>query len=551
MRSLLLLSLTLAAAPAFAQKQKKQDAEVLAGLRQHVEFLASDVLEGRRTGSEGERLAANYIELQFQKAGLQPKGSSGFLQSFEVNEGWQVLPGTRLLVNGKPLGQGSDFFPLAWSAGDSLNATPSLALQEKGMPWFFDLKEVLEENRSNPHFDLDAYLHAKAQAVQKKGATALIIYNTSSIDDQLRFDPRYRGPREPIPVVYVKKEALQRHLADESGSYEVRLVTQVAPRVRNGHNVIGYIDNNAPHTVVIGAHYDHLGQGEDGNSLHHAGGKAIHYGADDNASGTAALLELARLLKTTKSKSHNYLLIAFSGEELGLFGSKYFVENPTIDLSQVNYMINMDMVGRLNDSSRTLTVGGYGTTPTWGALYSQTGKKGLFSEGLSFRFDSSGTGPSDHTSFYRKNIPVLFYFTGLHSDYHKPGDVASKINYNGQLRIVRHIESLLRLTDKPEKLTFTKTREQQTGSSARFSVSLGVMPDYTYSGNGLRIDGVSEGKAAQKAGLQAGDIITALGEHKVSSVESYMQALGKFKKGDSTQVYYQRKGQEFNAPVQF
>jgi hypothetical protein len=201
-------------------------------------------------------------------------------------------------------------------------------------------------------------------------------------------------------------------------------------------------------------------------------------------------------------------------------------------------MINMDMVGRLNDSTRTMTVGGYGTSPVWGQLYSRQGTEALYTAGR-YRFDSSGTGPSDHTSFYQKNIPVLFYFTGLHTDYHRPTDDAGKINYNGQAAILQHVYSLLQAADGlPERIPFTKTREVAMGTSARFSVSLGIMPDYTYGGAGVRVDGVTEGRPAQKAGLQVGDVITALGESTVTSVESYMQALSKFKKGDKTTVRY-------------
>jgi C-terminal processing protease CtpA/Prc len=185
-------------------------------------------------------------------------------------------------------------------------------------------------------------------------------------------------------------------------------------------------------------------------------------------------------------------------------------------------------------------------------LYSVKGKKGLYSEGLQFRFDPSGTGPSDHTSFYRKNIPVLFFFTGLHSDYHKPTDDFDKINYNGQMHLVRHILSLVEATDKqPQKLAFTKTREAQTTTSARWSVSLGIMPDYTFSGNGVKVDGVSENRPAQKAGILAGDVITKLGEHALTSMESYMQALSKFKKGDKAPVQYTRNGQSLSTTVEF
>jgi Zn-dependent M28 family amino/carboxypeptidase len=276
------------------------------------------------------------------------------------------------------------------------------------------------------------------------------------------------------------------------------------------------------------------------------GEKMIHNGADDNASGTAALLELAKLIKKTKSPKNNYLFVAFSGEELGLYGSKYFVENPTISLEKVNYMINMDMVGRLNDSSKTITVGGFGTSPSWNEIL-----YGVKKPGFNIKVDSSGTGPSDHTSFYRKNIPVLFFFTGLHSDYHRPSDDAEKINYTGELQILNFINSIVIKSQDKGKLSFLKTREQQTSTSARFSVSMGIMPDYTFSGAGVKVDGVSDGRPAIKAGIKTGDIVTQMGDYKISSIESYMQALGKFKKGDAVKVVVKRGAEEKTFDIVF
>jgi len=291
--------------------------------------------------------------------------------------------------------------------------------------------------------------------------------------------------------------------------------------------------------VLYSGHNDHDGIRQP------YGNDSIYNGADDNASGTAALMELARIIKSEKIKKNNYLFIAFSGEEMGLFGSKYFTEHPTIDLATVNYMINMDMVGRLNDSTHVLTVGGYGTSPAWGEVI--TAK----AESFTIHFDSSGTGPSDHTSFYRKDIPVLFFFTGLHSDYHKPTDDADKINYTGELQVVKYINTVITNLNPHTKLAFTKTREQQMGTSARFSVTMGIMPDYTFSGEGVRVDGVSDGRPAQKAGLKTGDVILKLGEYATGTLESYMQALGKFKKGDNTRVKVKRGNDEMEFTVVF
>jgi C-terminal processing protease CtpA/Prc len=196
-------------------------------------------------------------------------------------------------------------------------------------------------------------------------------------------------------------------------------------------------------------------------------------------------------------------------------------------------------------------VGGYGTSPGWGQVYSTYDMAHVKKTDLNFKYDSSGTGPSDHTSFYRKDIPVLFYFTGLHSDYHKPSDDADKINYNGEKLIIRHILDVIARVDGQGKLGFTKTREAQTTTSARFSVSLGIMPDYTYPGNGVKADGVTEGRAAEKAGIKTGDVIVQLGDYTISSMETYMQALSKFKKGDSTKVKFRRGDKLMEATVQF
>jgi aminopeptidase YwaD len=534
-----------------SQRQSASESESLvSNLKTHVEYLSNDKLEGRRTGTAGEKLASEYIAEKFRAIGLQPKGSNGFLQAFDVAEGKEITTATTFSLNGHVL-TGEDFFPLVYTANKSIDATPSISLMEKGEPWFLNTGDLLNENKNNPHFDIGAALVDKAKDAAKKGATALIVYNTSAGEDGLKFEAKDRTEVVTIPVVYITKATAKKYLADASSSIKITGNIEVKEKKRSGNNVVGYIDNGADKTIILGAHFDHLGYGEDHNSRHTGTDKQIHNGADDNASGTAALIELARMLKGSSLKNHNYLFIAFSGEELGLYGSKYFTQNPTVDLAGINFMINMDMVGRMNDSSKTLTVGGYGTSPLWGELYNRTGTEKLF-EAAQYRFDSSGTGPSDHTSFYVKNIPVLFYFTGLHTDYHKPSDDFDKINYNGQSAIVKHIYSLLQATDKMNtKLAFTKTRESQTTSTARFSVTLGIMPDYTYSGAGVRADGVTDGRPAQKAGLKAGDIITSIGDYKVSSMESYMQTLGKFKKGDKTTVSYTRNSQPLVTKVEF
>ena len=531
---------------AVAQKLKKADKLVLTNLQTHIAYLADDKLEGRRTGSAGEKLAYEYISNEFLKAGLTPKGDNGsFIQAFEVNEGKQINPSSHLIINGFDLDAEKEYFPFIFSPNGALEAAPAISLKESGTVWFWDLKDALEENKSNPHFDITDAIKTKVADVAAKGATALIVYNTSSIADNLKFEPKAKVDLVKIPVLYVTPSIKKKYLYDETATIDIKLKVDISDKVRTGHNVVGFVNNGAATTIILGAHYDHLGYGEDHNSLYTGTTPQIHNGADDNASGTAALIEMTKLLKAAKFKNNNYLFVSFSGEELGLFGSKYYTEHPTVDLSSANYMVNMDMVGRLNDSTHGLTIGGYGTSPVWGQLLTEKDKF------FTIKFDSSGSGPSDHTSFYRKDIPVLFFFTGVHGDYHKPSDDADKINYNGELQIVKYVFNIVGAADKKGKLAFTKTREAAATGKNTFKVSLGIMPDYTYSGSGVRVDGLSEGKLAQRIGIKAGDIVIQLGDIKFTDVSSYMGALGKFNKGDATKVKVKRGTEELTFDIVF
>ncbi len=307
-----------------------------------------------------------------------------------------------------------------------------------------------------------------------------------------------------------------------------------------GTNVVAFLDNNAENTIVIGAHYDHLGTGGEGSL--HRGEKAIHNGADDNASGVAVMLDLARKLNGDFT-NNNYLFIAFSGEEKGLLGSNYFTKNATVDMNTVNYMINMDMVGRLKED-KSLAVHGVGSSP----IFSQT----LMSNNTDFNVlkKESGVGPSDHTSFYLNDVPVLHFFTGQHADYHKPSDDSNLLNYEGMEAISEYIYTIISDLDDNGKLTFRKTKNESE-EVPRFKVALGVIPDYMFDGKGMRIDGVSEDKPAQKAGLLKGDIVVKLGDSLVTDMMSYMRALSSFEKGNETKVTVDRNGEQIEADIKF
>ena len=310
----------------------------------------------------------------------------------------------------------------------------------------------------------------------------------------------------------------------------------------NATNVIGYIDNEAPNTIVVGAHYDHLGMGEFFGSLY-TGGPAIHNGADDNASGVAAMLQIAEYVKENVDNV-NLLVIGFSGEERGLWGSNYYVKNPTIDLSTVSYMINLDMVGRLKPE-RKLSINGVGTAPEWMASM-----ESLNVDGLEIVTTESGIGASDHTSFYFAQIPAIHFFTGQHSDYHKPSDDADMVNYDGIVSVVNYINHLIDDLGA-DKLTFTETKNDNQPSARDFKVTLGVMPDYLYTEGGMRVDGVRADRPADKAGIVKGDIVIQMGDIEIKSMEDYMEALGSFSPGQETKVTVVREGEEVVKTVKF
>jgi Zn-dependent M28 family amino/carboxypeptidase len=314
----------------------------------------------------------------------------------------------------------------------------------------------------------------------------------------------------------------------------------------NGRNVIAFLDNKASKTIIIGAHYDHLGLNEHNNSTKTNSKGEIHNGADDNASGVSGVLELARIYSQNKTKENaNYIFALFSGEEDGLIGSKKMAETLKKLYPNVVAMINMDMIGRL-DAKKEMTVGGVGTSPEFSKMVEKNKPAGF-----NITLDESGIGPSDHTSFYLKNIPVLFFFTGTHSDYHKPSDDEDKINYYGVSNIVNYVFRMGNDISNQENTLFTKTKNSTAKSRPKYKVTLGLMPDYTDHGDGLHVDGVTDDRPAQVAGIKEGDIITKIGTCDIKEVYTYMECLAKHNVGDVTEVTFIRNGETKKVTVTF
>jgi Peptidase family M28/PDZ domain len=316
----------------------------------------------------------------------------------------------------------------------------------------------------------------------------------------------------------------------------------------NAANIVGYLDNKKEFTIIIGAHYDHLGMGDQGSSLKANSIGEIHNGADDNASGVAGMLELAKYYtKNGVTENYNFLFIGFSGEELGLMGSKFYLDNATFDIKKANCMVNLDMIGHYR-ADKGVSIGGIGTSKFWETHAANTANK----LNIKYTLDSAGVGPSDHTSFYLKDIPVLFLFTGAHQDYHKPSDDIALINFEGEVLMLDYVKSMLSLINENPKIDFKKTSNPHSGAAkSSFKVTLGVIPDYSFTGLGLRLDGISDNKPAQKAGIVTGDIILKIAEYDIKDVYGYMAALGKFEKGQKVKVTIKRKEETLEVDLTF
>lgn len=526
--------------PLFAQQVSEK--KVVKQLKKDIGYLASDKLEGRRTGSEGERLASEYMIAYYKAQGIQ--GYKGkYIYPFEFTIGRKSGKTTTISVDGTELKKAKLAFPLAFSANKQISGEAIPGIMEQGKIWLTPMFED-EEQAKDPHFNWEKSAFERCEQAIKTGATAVVFYDQYDAKYPAEFNKRSEYEALSIPVAYITYKGYQQQHMTDGKEVKIELNMNLEEQMLTGNNVMAYVDNGAKYTVVMGAHYDHLGHGEDGNSLHAAKDGAIHNGADDNASGTAALMQLATWIKENGLKNYNYLFMHFSAEELGLIGSKKAVEELGLDSTNVSYMLNMDMVGRLNDSTHALQVGGVGTSPAWGKVVNMNDER------FKITTDSSGVGPSDHSSFYYKGIPVLFFFTGTHSDYHKPSDDADKINYKGQAQVMQYIYAIAEKMDAMPKPEYTATKQTTVGK-VRFKVTLGVMPDYSFNDGGLRIDGATDGRPAANAGLKGGDIITKLGDFEIRGIQTYMEALGEFAEGDKIKVTYLRDGKEYTAPLEF
>lgn len=550
-------------------------------LQDHVRFLASDSLKGRLTGSSGDSLAALYIREQLMMAGLVPLSGDGF-QRFEVTDKVTAGSNNFLSVNGVTFNPSTDFMPFSFSGNSGLEAGVVFAgygfeissdtltwndyrqIDVKGK-WVLLLRGDPEPQKSVSGFIPFSNDRDKVMLAKDMGASGLLMVSGPIMDEQDSFEILPTGDYSvEVPVLRIKRNVadmilmannttiadLERKINESKKpegfqtSANVYGGSEVIRKKSATRNVIMLLPGEdellKDEYIIIGAHFDHLGLG--GSSSRVRDTVAVHYGADDNASGVSAVIELAEKFALTKgTHKRSIIFAAFSGEESGLLGSKHFTDNPVIDLSKVNAMINLDMVGRLQDSS-LLQVGGVGTAVGLKDLVISPGDTNQ----IRLSFSEEGYGPSDHSSFYGKDIPVLFFSTGAHLDYHTPFDTWDKINYKGMAEISDLIFRVAEnLANSPSKLLFREAgpRVELNRAVRRKGVTLGIMPDFAGNvKNGLRADFVTPGKPAAVGGMKKGDIITSIDGKRVNNIQDYMFRMGQLKHGQTISVEVLRNG---------
>ncbi len=560
-----------------------------------IKTLASPAMEGRGAGTKGLDKAARLLEKDYKSLGLKPAGSASYFEPFSVITGARLKSNNHLIVeNGaakKDLKPSQDYVPFSFSASGSANGPLVFAGYGATADEFqyddysgADVKGkivvVLRYEPSgfaarsgNAGLTPHSQLITKAINARNHGAKAIVLVNGKLGDGEEDLLTRFgtvSGP-ENVGILFVQVkntvaegwfQAAGKSLADiqnqinssdkpASFAFPDSLRLAVNVSIENTRatvkDVLAYLPGKTDEYVIIGAHYDHLGRGNI-DSLAPSQIGQIHPGADDNASGTAGVLELARLLAPMRGQLERGILFAsFAGEELGLLGSAEWVKEPTLPLDKAVAMLNMDMIGRIKDDK--VYIGGVGTGSTFKALLEQAQSK----SGFKIEYSAGGYAASDHTSFVGKHIPVLFFFSGLHSDYHKPSDTWDKINSAAAARLLNLVADVaVQIANAPERPAFVTVAEERPaggGGGRGYGPYFGSIPDFGQTENGVKFSDVRPGSPAEKSGLKAGDVLVQFGDKPINNLYDFTDALRRSKVGDVVQVKVLRDGKPFTASV--
>ncbi len=543
-------------------------------LYNHIEFLASDSLKGRYPGTAESNIAAQYIANEFKMCGLKLLHENG-LQNFSITSNIKSGLNNHFTISNKPYILNQDYVPLSFSANMSLNSEVIFAgygfnINTKSIiwndysnidvsgKWVLILRGDPEIDNTDSEFIPYCSDRGKVLEAEEHNAAGVLLVSGQKFDQKDKLEKlNYPQGQANIPVIQITRELANVILSEKANTIqdlESKLNKALTPCSFNTNiklnassdvelqktstqNVVSSLicNNKSDEYIVIGGHYDHLGFGGPHTGSRVPNIHAIHYGADDNASGIAAMLEIAEKLSSIKdSLNKNFIFIAFDAEEEGLLGSKYFMSNPIIPIKKIKAMINIDMIGRLKPDS-SLQIGGIGTSIRGKDIIQSTNNKQRFNLALS----PEGHGPSDHSSFYSKDIPVFFFSTGAHIDYHTPGDSIGKINFDGLLDVTKFIcDVAIKISNLDSNLVFQESGPKADSEKHRnFKVTLGIMPDFSgFEKKGLKAEVIIKGKPAYKAGMKNGDIITALNGKSVSDIYEYMERLSKLHVGQTITV---------------
>jgi len=571
MKRIVFLLVALATFTAGAQKFNPEI--TVKELKEDIGFLASDKLEGRKSGEPGELKAAEYIRGKFKETGLQLLYNSGF-QKFGLVTSAEPGEGNLLKVNGETFEIDSSFLPYAFSANTTVTAGVGFAgfgleINQDTIKWndYQDInvegKWVIAlqgdpdlENPQSPYIEFSSERTKALVASDKKAAGLILVAGTKFSEkdhlSNLIFDKN--SSRYNIPIIQVTRATADKMLGEttiekleadilqskKTVSYEtkseVKATVNVVLKEAETRNIVALLPGNDKNLkneyIVIGAHFDHLGMGGPGSGSRVPDTLAVHNGADDNASGVAAVIQLAQKMAQEKNNKRSVIFAIFSAEEMGLVGSKEFVNKPPVATEKMVAMFNFDMVGRLNEAN-DLSIGGSQTAKETEALLTS------LNTGFNLGFSPEGVGPSDHASFYLQNIPVFFFSTGAHPDYHTPRDDAEFINYEGEQKVAEYaLQVINNVVSRDIDLTFQEAGPKfQRSRGGRLKVTFGIMPDFAgLEKRGLRIDAVTPGKPADKAGMKKGDIITSIEGKKVGGIHDYMSRLQSLSVGQQVSV---------------
>ncbi|MCD6180366.1 MAG: M20/M25/M40 family metallo-hydrolase [Bacteroidales bacterium] len=539
----------------------------------HIRYLASDSLKGRYPGTEESKIAANYIKYNFVKGSLELLGDNGF-QKFEVVTAITAGENNTIQFGDTQGVLNTDFAPFSYTKNMSLEAEVvfvgyGFSIETDKISWddyaTVDVKDkwvlVLmgdpEGDDENSEFAKYAGERDKVITAKDKGAAGVLFVNGPKFDKGdkligLNFDKTRSNAG--ISVINIKREfanaflekttigELEKNLNEKhtpisfASGKTLNATTDVKQKKVETENILAFIEGNElkDEIIVLGAHWDHLGFGGPSSGSRMPDTVAVHYGADDNASGVAGIIEIAEKLATQKDLKRSVLIMAFGAEEMGLLGSNYFVENPLFELKQLKAMVNIDMIGRLKKDN-SLMIGGTGTSPESENILNSLNTDSTFAISM----QQEGFGPSDHASFYAKDIPVFFLSSGAHPDYHTPFDTPDKINLEGTKSIADYTYNLmLNLINREENLTFKEAGpKQRANGSRRYKITLGIMPNFTSTeNNGLGVDAVSKGGPAEAAGMKRGDRIVAINGMPVSNIYEYMSRLKKLEASTTATV---------------